>query len=397
MYDIIKNMLREYFYKKEYKYLYISRFSCKMAGALLSLFSAVVLWRNGIPIEGILLIYALTFGLMGILTPLHMVLSKRIGVAYTALIGNICRTISCMLLLFVDSNWLFLIIISAAISGAILHPISNTLASKYVQNEHRGKFNSLVFLCNIMGTILSSIIVTVGITTNNEIALVMFLALFFALDVICVKRVDFKAEHAKENTFKSAFKYLYKGESDIKFICAMRSFAIIERILLPLYIYLLFTDIVLFTAIIVGSLVVQSMLLLIAGRLTDNSNIKTFRNITILRIIASVLFIVLRTRWLIITNKIYTDIVNTTYESTFLTLLQNRIKKSKESNDFLCVICEMCICFVELIALLIFAFIAIYLQEYIFILIFISSAISMVLINMQLKKSEVKGECINEV
>ena len=49
--------MKEYFYKKEYKYMYLSRISYDFANALIEMFGTVMLYKAGIPIWLILLIY----------------------------------------------------------------------------------------------------------------------------------------------------------------------------------------------------------------------------------------------------------------------------------------------------------------------------------------------------
>ena len=48
--------MEKYFYKKEYKYMYLSQISYSLCKALLECFGTVMLYKNGIPIWLILLI-----------------------------------------------------------------------------------------------------------------------------------------------------------------------------------------------------------------------------------------------------------------------------------------------------------------------------------------------------
>lgn len=42
--------MKEYFYKKEYKYMYLSTISYSFANTLVGTFGTVMLYKNGIPI-----------------------------------------------------------------------------------------------------------------------------------------------------------------------------------------------------------------------------------------------------------------------------------------------------------------------------------------------------------
>ena len=60
--------MQEYFYKREYKYMYLSIFSYNFANALSETFGTVMLYKAGLPIYIILLIYGIRFLIMGLIT-----------------------------------------------------------------------------------------------------------------------------------------------------------------------------------------------------------------------------------------------------------------------------------------------------------------------------------------
>ena len=372
-------MLKEYFTKKEYKYLYLSKFSCVIASTLQSIFSTVMLYKKGISISNILLIYALNFGLMGVLSPLFLTFSKRIGVAYTALIANICKVISVFILLFINSNLIFLLIIFMAVSGALANPMQNTLHSKYVLNENRGKFNSLIFLCKTLGTAIASIIITVGITTNSQIMVFVIVSICYFLDFVFMKMVDFKPTRVAKNSFAASFKYLLNSKNKISKISLLRAFSIIERIFLPLYIYTFLNDIVLFTIVIVASVLVQIIVIIFNGRLSDKNEGKTFTVMAYIKAIISILFMFFKDKFLISINKILYDNVEDNYDMNYRIVMQNYIKKSKDDDELISIVQEMGLCLVEIIFLTMFSIISIYIKEKIFILIFATSIISLLI------------------
>ena len=85
--------MKEYFYKKEYKYMYLSIFFYNFANALSETFGTVMLYKAGLPIYVILLIYGIRFLIMGLITPLFITISNKIGVAKCILISNIFNVI----------------------------------------------------------------------------------------------------------------------------------------------------------------------------------------------------------------------------------------------------------------------------------------------------------------
>ena len=86
--------VRKYFYKKEYIYLYLSKFCYSLANSFIDIFGVVMLYKNGMPLHQILLLYGIRFGIMGILSPLFITISSRFGIAMCSLIANILRVVS---------------------------------------------------------------------------------------------------------------------------------------------------------------------------------------------------------------------------------------------------------------------------------------------------------------
>ena len=130
--------MKEYFYKKEYKYMYLAKMSYSLANALIETFGTVMLYKNGISIWLILLIYGLRFGITGFCTPLFVTISSKLGIAKCVLISNIFSIITAYMML--DGSNLYrnivIFIIAMAFMG-ISNPSGDALSSKYVEKEHR--------------------------------------------------------------------------------------------------------------------------------------------------------------------------------------------------------------------------------------------------------------------
>ena len=72
----VLNVYKEYFYKKEYKYMYLNIFFYNFANALTETFGTVMLYKAGLPIYLILLIYGIRFLITGFITPLFVTISN---------------------------------------------------------------------------------------------------------------------------------------------------------------------------------------------------------------------------------------------------------------------------------------------------------------------------------
>ena len=247
--------MKEYFYKKEYKYIYLEWFSYSFAYTLIETYGTVMLYKNGMPIWFILLIYGLRFGITGFITPLFITLSSKLGIAKCNLISNIFGIISsCIIMKNNDiSQTLILFIIVMGFNG-LSNPSTNALSSQYVDKEHKGRFNSFFKISKILGQALGSGLVTWGVITNNNIILFTIIVIFFLLQYVFIKKIDYKPQN-KANAFKSSMKYILKSNSRYKFIYALRTSHIIERQFLPLYVYIALKDFTLFSSIIIISLV----------------------------------------------------------------------------------------------------------------------------------------------
>ena len=230
--------MKEYFYKKEYKYMYLSNICYGFGNALISTFGTVMLYKNGIPIWLILIIYGIRFGITGFCTPLFITISSKIGIAKCILISNLFSIVTAYMILDAENLYrIFAVFIIVMGFMGISNPSTDALSSKYVENEHRGKFNSFINITRILGTATASCLVAWGVITNNNIILFLIITMFFLLQYIFIKRIDYKPEN-KTNAFKSSIKYILKSKSKYKIIYALRTNHIVERQFVPLYIYI---------------------------------------------------------------------------------------------------------------------------------------------------------------
>lgn len=378
--------MKEYFYRKEYKYMYLSIFFYNFANALIETFGTVMLYKAGLPIYLILLIYGIRFLITGFITPLFVTISNKIGIAKCILISNIFSIINSYFML--NSESLFANIIIFVIAMGLMglsNPSSDSLASKYVINKHRGKFNSLYFISKILGTIFASLLVAWGVISNNTIVLFSVIVIFFILQYIMILQIDYKPQK-KSSTFNASIKYLLHSKSKYKIIYALRTNHIIERLFVPLYLYIVLQDFKTFSLVVVVSLVFQITTVTLIGKYADKNIKKSNNLVSIIRIFITTIYLFAKNKMIISINKTVGDNLEKVYETSIQTSIQNIIKESQEDNDLLSAVGQMSLCFTEVIVLAILSIISKFIGENIFYLIFILSIISTIVINFEIKK-----------
>lgn len=380
--------MKEYFYKKEYKYLYLSIFLYNFANALSETFGTVMLYKAGLPIYLILLIYGIRFLIMGLITPLFITISNKIGVAKCVLISNLFNIIYAYFIL-VNKNLsanIIIFVIAMGLNG-LSNPSSDALSSKYVETKHRGRFNSLYSISKILGTVISSCMVVWGVISNNTTILFTSLTIFYLLQYIIILKIDYKPEK-KSSVFKASIKYLIHSKSKYKFIYALRTNHIIERQFVPLYLYLLLKDFKAFSVVTIISLLFQFVTIILIGKYTDK-NIKRSNNlVTIIKVSITLIYLFIKNKFIVSINKTISDNISKVYETSIQTSIQNIIKESKEDNDLLSSVGQMALCFAEVIVFLILTILSKFIGEKIFIVIFILSILSTILININIKQND---------
>ena len=378
--------MKEYFYKKEYKYMYLSIFFYNFANALIETFGTVMLYKAGLPIYLILLIYGIRFLITGLITPLFVTISNKIGIAKCILISNIFSIINSYFML--NSESLFANIIIFVIAMGLMglsNPSSDSLASKYVINKHRGKFNSLYFISKILGTVFASLLVAWGVISNNTIVLFSVIVIFFILQYIMISQIDYKPQK-KSSTFNASIKYLLHSKSKYKIIYALRTNHIIERLFAPLYLYIVLQDFKTFSLVVVVSLVFQITTVTLIGKYADKNIKKSNNLVSIIRIFITTIYLFAKNKMIISINKTVGDNLEKVYETSIQTSIQNIIKESKEDHDLLSAVGQMSLCFTEVMVLAILSIISKFIGENIFYLIFILSIISTIAINLEITK-----------
>ena len=380
--------MKEYFYKKEYKYMYMSIFFYNFANALSETFGTVMLYKAGLPIWFVLLIYGIRFLITGLISPFFITISNKIGIAKCIFISNIFSIINSYFMLNSESLYrnIVVFIFSIGLMG-LSNPSSDALSSRYVENEHRGRFNSFYNISKILGTVLASCLVAWGVISNNNLVLFIFIVIFFLLQYISILKIDYKPEK-KENTFKESIKYLLNSKSNYKIIYALRTNHIIERLFAPLYLYIILQDFAAFSTIIIVSLLFQIITITLIGKYTDKNLRKANNFVSAIRVTITAIYLFARNKILISVNKTLSDNFEKVYETSITTSIQNIIKDSKEDNELLSTAGQMSLCFTEVIILAILSIAAKYIGTNIFYIIFALSIVSTIAINFYTKKEQ---------
>lgn len=382
--------MKEYFYHREYKYIYLSTFFYSFANALIELFGVIMLYKGGMQIYKILFIYGLRFGIMGAFTPLFLKVSSKVGMATCYLLANILRIIGSYMLLFNDTNNLliFIFIFVISISGSLSNPIADAMSNKYVESRHRGKFNSVITISKILGQTFASIVLTIGIVTLNNILLLIVVAVFFLICYFFVLKIDYKPKVQDKSILKKTLQFILKENSDFKTIYSLKTNHIIERYFIPLYLYIVLQDFVSFSTVITVSLALQLISVLVIGKLTDKNLKKTSTFVTILKSIITSIYLFLKNPLIISLNKMVSDNFDKAYEASIQSSIQNLMKKSNENKEVLAAVGQMSLCFTEVIVFLVLSFVSIYINEYVFYIIFVLSIISTISINKIIVKND---------
>lgn len=207
------------------------------------------------------------------------------------------------------------------------------------------------------------------------------------MQYVFIRKIDYKVEN-RTSAFKASMKYILKSKSRYKIIYALRTNHIIERLFTPLYLYIVLKDFSLFSSIIIVSLLLQAITITLIGKYTDKNISKSNNLVTIIKAVITGVFLFAKNKVTISFNKTLSDNFEKVYETSIQTSIQNIIKESEESNELLSAVGQMSLCFTEVFVFAILALLSNFIGEKVFIVIFVLSIISTILINVNIRKEE---------
>jgi len=385
------DFMSKYFSNRNYILLYLENFLANFANSIYSVFTPVLLYKAGVSISSIFFIYAVQFLVMGLLTPLSGVLSKKFGVAVVKLLNYFLKALSLFFVLKVNINiyYYLLISITYGLSGAINNPLNTFIPGKIVDNGFRGRFNSFKYILRCFSSVLGYIFVTVFLIQDNQLVILLTVLSCYLLAFLAVVNLDKdKFHYDVNNYFSTSYEYLFKSKDNkyLKRVSILRSFIIIENlIVVPLFLFIKLDNLKVFTAIYVISTLIELFSLFISGIKLDKNDTKAFGVISFIKSINSLMFVVFKSKFLLLINQSFFKLIGNVYESSYVSLLQNQVENDKEDSLVLSMVHEMGLCFGEFVFLIVFCIISLFDGFLTFNIVFICSIFVVILNNRMIK------------
>lgn len=369
--------------------LFYDNFFRTFLNSIYSVFVPVRLFKAWFSVTAIIAIFALQFLIMGILTPLCGILSRKIGVADTKFLSYLLKTISMIIVLYVNTNIYYYIAISViyGLSGAINNPLNTYIPGVIVDEKYRGRFNSFAYILRAISSILGYFFVGVFLTKDNNVAIAILVFISYFISYISLLNIDKnKLKYETKSSFKESYNYLFKNKDNkkLKLVSGFRSCIIIERLItVPLYIYIFFQDIKTFTFMYISSTVVELVALFITGNKLDKRKASTFNIVSAIKGIITLVFLFIKNSFVLMINQSMYKLVDNVYDSAYSALSQSKVENDKKDTMLLSMIHEMCLCFFEFVILTVFVIVSIINVNLTFKAMFISSII-VLLVNAKL-------------
>lgn len=376
--------MRKQFLEKNYRMQFYDNFFRTFSNSIYSVFAPVILYKAGVSVTAIIAIFALQFLIMGILTPLCGILSRKIGVADTKFLSYLLKTISMIIVLYVNTNIYYYIAIAViyGLSGAINNPLNTYIPGVIVDEKYRGRFNSFAYILRAISSILGYFFVGIFLTKDNNVAIAILVFISYFISYISLLNIDKnKLKYETKSSFKESYNYLFKNKDNkkLKLVSGFRSCIIIERLItVPLYIYIFFQDIKTFTFMYISSTVVELVALFITGNKLDKRKPSTFNIVSAIKGIITLVFLFIKNSFVLMINQFMYKLVDNVYDSAYSALSQSKVENDKKDTMLLSMIHEMCLCFFEFVILTVFVIVSIINVNLTFKAMFISSIIVIV-------------------
>lgn len=383
--------MKQYFNNKNYRMLYYDSFFKTFANGIYSVFTPVILYKSGVSITMIIFIYMIQFLTMGLFTPLAGTLSKKIGVANTKLLSYILKSISMFLVLNVETTIIHYLAIAIiyGFSGAANNPLNTYIPSKIVKEDFRGRFNSFTYILRCFSSIIGYILAGIFLIKDNNSAIIISVTFSYLIAYLALLNLDkSNLNYEIGSSFKESYKYLFnKNENkSLKKVSGLRSFIILERLIaVPLYLYISIMDLKTFTSLYVISTIIELLSLFISGNTFDKDKQRTFNIISIIKGLITAIFVFAKNTYILMINQSLYKLVDNVYDSSYSALSQSKVETDKKDTMLLSMIHEMCLCFYEVIVLLILMMISLINVNFTFKVMFIGSII-ILFINARLVK-----------
>ena len=243
----------------------------------------------------------------------------------------------------------------------------------YIDDAHKGKVNSMITVLNTVATLLAIGATSYLVSRHDSVTLSILIVLSLLLSLLPYIFFLDHRELRSDTSFVEVYRFLIGTdfrENIVPF--AMETFWIVERICIPLYIFIVVGDFQMTSTVIAVPIVLEFFTTIVFGLHIDAFARQAFLTSTALKSFTSLLFPLIGSNLVgIFIAQSYGRITDNLFGNSFCTLIQ---KKAKRYPPILFVTAEeMALCFTEFFALSAFAFIAYFVGDRIFLAIFLMS------------------------
>lgn len=369
-----------YFHDRNYTGLYLFNFFDTLSKSLIHVFSLVLLYQLGLSIPFLMLYLALRFGFMGAFSPLSLTLSKLIGISGTIIVAGLIELIGVTILLFSNASsvWLaFSTFIFFSLKGALINPLINGSAALRVEPKHYGRFNSLNAIFVNFANLLALGVGSLLLINGEKLTIVILSLIFVIISSLAFKLLVTTITIPQNYTFLGTYKYLFADhfkENVLPF--SMNTFLIVERLVLPLFIFIFIGDLQQTAFIIVLAVLLEFIAQLLFGRRLDRFAKKSFKQSVIFRSSNSLLLLLspLVGAFVYIAQA-YSRIAHNIFNTAFRSNIQTKANHKKDPLLFT-TSAEMALCFGEIFFLFTLAGVSVFIGQHVFLVIFLATFIA---------------------
>lgn len=378
---MIQNVLSSYFPNKNYVILYLHTFGDKVANRLIEIFSGVFLYSLGMPLPFVLLFFGFEFGLRGLLAPLAPVCVSKFSVKKSIILSYLFFILFFITLGFSQTSlWIgFFSFVFRSLSRAIYYPCMDSLHSVLVKDGTRAKQYTLELVWSAVAGLLA-----VGIGSTVLVHTFIFsttvLIAVFVLAIVPLLYLDM-IETIPNTSFIESFRYLFspKFRENILPLSGQAIAIIANQIVVSLFIFIIVKEKTSsFTATLIIGILIQMFLTLFYGIWVDRKGYKkTLPVASSLQAFGDIGYVLVRSVSALLPLLIgFNNTIWDMYSSNYNSRLQAKAKSSGEPFLFNTAI-QMSLCFVEVVAFVIFALMAWQWGNVVFPIIFLCSIISL--------------------
>jgi hypothetical protein len=371
--------------------IFLSGMIGMFANSIINVFSAVFLYKQGLPIHLILLVYFFQFFIVGFFALFAPEIVKKIGLGNSVLVSRMTKFISILVLVGLKDLGIIhitIIILSLGISGAINNPIWQAILSHYINDNVRGEVNSINSILKSITSIIVVVLTGIVISAGSENLLVIIALITSIIAVIPIYILDDKSIVIKTVDLKHLYANLKSNEFKKNIIpVSLHSLIMIESFLIGLYIFITVGKITTVANIMAIAMGVEFIVISVFGIEIDREGLESLKYSAGIKSITSILFLISSSIGSLYIFKTMNGIARKMHTTSFATLVQKRAKSSGDEIMF-SALKEMILCVVEAFVFLILAIISYFIGEKIFNVIFISTAVAVALTYVSWKKTE---------